>query len=306
MTELLGEFDLKVWLVVLGPVLITAILMHGYWRMRRNRNTLKMALDKSFLSEAGEESDTEADFTMLRELPNGGARVRTKIEPGDDPLLNLDQDVPVLTEPVDNPQQIDLSESVNSPEPINSPEQIDNPGFSINTEADSHIVPAPSELDLDGEVTAARKEPKIGLDPEPPIEIPEKFVIVHVLSTGKPFKGQVLLEALVEQQMAFGEMDIFHRLDDQNDPKFSLVNAVEPGIFDLNTIGEIVTPGVTMFMRAHEVADPSCVYDDMINVAQTLAEELGGEVKDETRSAMTTQTIEHCRLDIRQYQYKYR
>ena len=109
MTELLGEFDLRDWLLVLGPVFITAILMHGYWRMRRNRNTLKMALDKSFLSEAGEESDTEADFTMLRELPNGGARVRTKIEPGDDPLLNLDQDVPVLTEPVDNPQQIDLS-----------------------------------------------------------------------------------------------------------------------------------------------------------------------------------------------------
>ena len=42
------DFGLRDWLLILGPVFIAGILIHGYWRMRSNRSNLKMALDKSF------------------------------------------------------------------------------------------------------------------------------------------------------------------------------------------------------------------------------------------------------------------
>ncbi len=53
------EFDVRDWLLVIGPVFIVGVLVHGYWRMRSNRNTLKMALDKTFLTENGDLDDED-------------------------------------------------------------------------------------------------------------------------------------------------------------------------------------------------------------------------------------------------------
>ena len=70
--------------------------------------------------------------------------------------------------------------------------------------------------------------------------------------------------------------------------------------------GEISTQGLSLFLRVHECVDSVAAFDAMLDVAQALANELAGELKDETRSVMTLQTIEHSRLEIQQYQQKYR
>ena len=89
------EFNLREWLLILGPVFIAVILLHGYWRMRNGRNKLKMALDKNFLSQRGDEDDVDALAMLKAELPNGGARI---IKAHD---LDASQNVPVLMEPVE-------------------------------------------------------------------------------------------------------------------------------------------------------------------------------------------------------------
>ncbi|SVB13253.1 uncharacterized protein METZ01_LOCUS166107, partial [marine metagenome] len=43
------DFDLRQWLLILGPVIIIGVLLHGYLRMRAGQNELKMQLDKSFV-----------------------------------------------------------------------------------------------------------------------------------------------------------------------------------------------------------------------------------------------------------------
>ena len=69
------DFDLRQWLLILGPLLVVGVLLHGYFRMRSSQNEIKMNLDKSFLSKSGEEP-ADDDIKMLKaELPNGGARV---------------------------------------------------------------------------------------------------------------------------------------------------------------------------------------------------------------------------------------
>ncbi len=114
------------------------------------------------------------------------------------------------------------------------------------------------------------------------------------------------MEILVDSGMTFGEMDIFH-LHDQagNAQLFSLASAVEPGTFEMATIDQFSTPGVTLFMRVHELSEPLQVLDSMLSVANTIAQELDGEVRDETRSVMTPQTIEHCRQSITEFQFKH-
>ena len=124
------------------------------------------------------------------------------------------------------------------------------------------------------------------------------------MAVGEPFAGQQLLECLLEQDMAIGEMSIFHRMQGEQ-TLFSLMNAVEPGSFDMATIAEIETPAISMFMRVHEIRQPVRVFQQMLEVAAAVAEELGGEVRDETRSVMTTQTIEHCRQQLQEYVLKH-
>ena len=261
MTEFFADFGLRDGLLVLGPVFIAAILLHGYLRMRNGRNNLRMALDKSF--DGSDLSDPE-DLAMLRaELPNGGARVRTAPE-----QVNLDfDDVPVLMDPLDEQEAFDQETAQEAAqEPIRA-----------------------TQPDTSDEAT----------------ERPEKYVVLNIQATGDSFRGQAILEALVEQNMRFGEMDIFHRQDANNQPQFSLMNAVQPGSFDLNTIDAVETPALSMFMRAHEVQSPTAVYNEMVAVARYIGKELGGELLDESRSAMTEQTIEHCRQELIEYERKH-
>jgi cell division protein ZipA len=270
MTEFFAEFGLRDWLLLLGPVFIVGILVHGYWRMRSNRNTLKMSLDKSFVSEI-DESASAQDLSMLRaELPNGGARVKIP----EQRTLNLEEAVPVLMHPVDEPV---VAQKVQS-----------------NPEVVAEVSPEPASVSDDLDATPLAPLPN---------NLPEKYVVINVMSVGNPFKGQELLECLIEQDMTLGEMSIFHRIR-QEQSVFSLMNAVEPGSFELNTMDKIETPAVSMFMRVHELHKPTRVFQEMLSVADALAEALGGEVRDETRSVMTSQTIEHYRSELEEYEFK--
>jgi len=269
------DFDLRDSLLIIGPLFIIAILLHGYWRMRSNRNRIKMSLDKSFLSEPGEQASEEEDIDMLRaELPNGGARVR-KI-PQQTALEGEDETAGEQTGPASDVRA------------------------EVSRESDEDEFTT-------AETTASGPEPTpdAASSPPGPGERPEYFIVVYVTAVGEPFGGQQLLECLVEHDMQFGEMNIFHRYSGDTHTEFSLVNAVEPGTFDMNTIAALETPAISLFMRAHEQANPTLVFDRMIEVARALADEMGGEVKDESRSVLTPQTIEHSREKIRNYQLKY-
>ncbi|MBD3647986.1 MAG: cell division protein ZipA, partial [Pseudomonadales bacterium] len=191
--------------------------------------------------------------------------------------LDVEEDVPGLMEPVEVGDR--ATESADTEETEDESEELDE---------------APSE-------TEAPRTPRVAR-----ADRPEKYLVLHVLSRDAQFRGQNLLETLVDQDMRYGEMDIFHRVDDESgEALFSLANAVEPGTFDLSTMDQMTTPGVTLFMKVHDLDDPVMVYNDMLQVADSLAEELEGEVRDESRSVLTPQTIEHCRQDIKDYQLKY-
>jgi cell division protein ZipA len=285
MTEFFAEFGLRDWLLMLGPIFIAGVLIHGYWRMRTNRNTLKMSLDKSFVSDVNDGAlgaEKADELTMLRaELPNGGARVLMSEQTS----LNLEESVPVLMDPViEGPREKPRAESI---------EEIRDEFF------EDELTPVVTEVEAEIEPEAQSTKAQAPL----PKDLPEKYMVINVMSIGEPFKGQELLECLVNQEMSIGEMDIFHRTR-QGQELFSLMNAVEPGSFDLNQIAKVETPAVSMFMRVHELRKPTQVFQEMLDVAESIAEQLGGEVRDETRSVMTSQTIEHCRLELAEYELK--
>ena len=115
----------------------------------------------------------------------------------------------------------------------------------------------------------------------------------------EPFGGDDLVAALRGQGLKFGDMGIFHRThDDSGERLFSVANAVEPGTFDLSDLSELKTPGLTFFMQLPVPGDALETLEDMILSARTVAAALGGDVKDDTMSALTGQTVEHLKQRI--------
>lgn len=135
---------------------------------------------------------------------------------------------------------------------------------------------------------------------------PEEVLIINVMAVrGENFRGDELLDVLLKCGMRFGDMDIFHRYSDSKGDGallFSLANMVKPGTFDLDAMDEFDTPGVSLFMTLPLKADSMQSFELMAETARTIAETLGGELKDEQRSVMTRQTIEHCRERIRDFE----
>ncbi len=309
------EFDLREWLLILGPLLVAIVLLHGYWRMRNGRNKLKMALDKNFLSQRGDEDDVDALAMLKAELPNGGARIIKAHN------LDASQNIPVLMEPVEH-GAVDknvkgaIAEASNEALKEGLAEVLEEDLEDAHEDAhvsDKLVNPAAAEavvgVDLDAERASADSKRVIEspskADPARKVDRPEKFIVINVFADDDTFNGQELLETLVNLDMSYGEMNIFHRLNEDGVSEFRLANAVEPGTFDLANMDSMQTPGVAMFMEVHELVDPEKVYDELINAATVLSEELGGTIKDQTRSVMTTQTIEYCRQEIRDFQLRH-
>lgn len=135
----------------------------------------------------------------------------------------------------------------------------------------------------------------------------QEVIVVNVMAKDEPFKGADLLHILLACDCRFGEMSIFHRYEDasgEGSVQFSVVNSVEPGIFNLDDIDNFTTPGVCFFVTVPGPQNPIQAFDYMVETAQCLLKNLNGELRDETHSVMTSQTIEHCRQRIRDIERK--
>lgn len=142
-----------------------------------------------------------------------------------------------------------------------------------------------------------------------PLQEPEEVLIVNIMTRGEHFHGDALLDVVLGCGLRFGDMDIFHRYSDgkgEGELLFSMANMVKPGTFDLDAMDEFTTPGVSLFMTLPLKADSLQSFELMLDAARRIAEALNGELKDENRSVMTRQTLEHCRERIREFERRRR
>lgn len=133
-------------------------------------------------------------------------------------------------------------------------------------------------------------------------DIPEKIIILHVAAPAhQSFLGVQLETALREQGLEFGEMSIYHyhiQLDSRPATLFSVANMVKPGTFEPSQMKTFSSPGLTLFLRLPGPMDPLESFEAMLSCADRLAQRLGGQVLDASRSAMTRQCREHAREEI--------
>lgn len=138
-------------------------------------------------------------------------------------------------------------------------------------------------------------------------DAPDKVIVLNVMAPrGQHFVGPALVQAIEASGLSYGDgMQIFQYLE-QGVPLFGLVNMVKPGVFDLATLDQLSTPGVSLFVQMpSDAASGLAAFERMLAVAQQLAATLGGELRDETRSVLTHSAIDHVRQQIAEYDCKW-
>lgn len=133
----------------------------------------------------------------------------------------------------------------------------------------------------------------------------EVFVINVLARNGGSFNGADLFEVFMRNTLKFRDMNIFHRLDPVSGAaRFSVANAVEPGIFDLSDMASLETPGVSLFFRLPGPEQPGAVLEDMLRVARDIGKSLGGDLKDENMSVLTGQTLSYFKQRMVEFSRK--
>ena len=121
----------------------------------------------------------------------------------------------------------------------------------------------------------------------------ELVIVLNIMSArDKRFNGLDILDVLLANGFNHGEMNIFHYFHNETDriPVCSIANVVEPGIFELELIESVNTPGLSLFMQLPGKVDGRKAFEIMLDKGRTIAEQLEGDLCDETRSVLTMQT----------------
>lgn len=258
-------------LIVVGVLVILAIILDGARRIKRNRyENLQMSSRKLRKSSAQDVTREELDALEASQFPSGRARVIGVRDEGDI-------------------QQVEDSLRRSN-------------GFGFDREPEQEV------FDLDNSIYERQRaeltqQAQPQKSAEKPNTQPEEVLVIHLMANkGEKVAGQQLLDAVLSAGLRYGAMKIFHRhlSDDGSGPVlFSMANLVNPGTFDLNTMGDLEVPGVTLFMALDDIEDPVDALNIMIEAVDSIVGDLQLNVMDESRSSMTRNTIDHYRQRAR-------
>lgn len=284
------EIGLREWLIVIGIVVIAGILFDGWRRMRGGKGKLKFRLDRSF-SNAPDDEDTSAELLGPPRVLDTPAHKEPQLDEHDLPSVSMTarDKGSKRSKRGNEPSQGDLNLNLD----------LDDDGPSISARDDDFPAETRSRTRSSPSVSAAVEEKE-------PVQAAEEVLVISVISRDPAgFKGPALLQNILESGLRFGEMDIFHRHESMagnGEVLFSMANAVKPGVFDLDDIDLFSTPAVSFFLGLPGPRHPKQAFDVMVAAARKLSQELNGELKDDQRSVLTAQTIEHYRQRIVEFE----
>lgn len=167
----------------------------------------------------------------------------------------------------------------------------DGPRVRLNNEeADTEDELAATELDEDIDDTESDDEPDWEMVVALTIMAPESQM----------FTGRAIKSALDQQEMHFGDMQIYHRytVHNRRQTLFSVANILDPGTLLPDQLISMKTPGLLLFARLPGPVNGLTIFDSMLDTAQQLTAYLGGILCDEKREPITDKHLESIRNRI--------
>jgi len=344
-------------LIIISAVVIAAILLHGLWTIRKNKNPYKLKTKNEKVDVENRGFDGSGfDQDGVSKIRVVGANSLNENEIPDEPApapsfdaepLPKDIEKPSADQPSLEPNLGDLSDIHEQPPADNTPpleQSSDVAPQTIEIEAPVYQQPVENEKPVvakaepikkksvrkavteklkrnqmeinfgDGGLEEQSDSPSKATNakenkPAKPTIDPEVIVVSVVMPENNVMSGAALLPTLLTLGLRFGDMDIFHRHEDNagnGKVTFSLANMMNPGTFDLDQIESFSTQGVSLFMTLPNAGDPFEVFEHLMSAAKQLSMEFGAQLLDDKRSVMTKQTEQHYIGKIREFERRNR
>lgn len=336
--------SLREWLIAIGTLLIIGIVLDGLRRMRRARKE-SMAISSGMGADDLEDSPLDDEYNpelpnggartisrntleergyVKREKPSRFAAPKPKPtrpvtapadkpeepQPSPEPSGEQRDDAPDDPLTSREPDDTELESGWGAVE--SADETADENQHERAPEPEAEAVPPTVTTEVEEDTARRAPSRRESGQPLAGANRPEarEVVVINVLARkGEEFQGLALKKLFEACGLEHGDMDIYHRheqADTTSPVQFSVANAVEPGTFKPEDMPAMATPGISFFMSMPGPSNAMQAFDFMLETAQCVVRNLGGELKDERRSVMTPQTIEHCRQRIREFERKQR
>ncbi|TCN73936.1 cell division protein ZipA [Vibrio crassostreae] len=146
-----------------------------------------------------------------------------------------------------------------------------------------------------GPVEEAKPDEELGLE----------VIVLNVHCAGEiPFVGTDLFRSMENNGLTYGEMSIYHCFAQSSDePKviFSVANMMQPGTLEHDDPADFTTKGISFFMTLPCYGQADQNFNVMLSAAQKIADDMGGNVLDESRNLMTPNRLSDYRKQIRDF-----
>ena len=129
---------------------------------------------------------------------------------------------------------------------------------------------------------------------------PSDIIVLYILPKGdEELLGAQINSSAQAMGLSFGDMNIFHYRPGHRNI-FSLANMLEPGSFDADTIHDLKTSGLTIFMKITG-NDPLDDLTEMLQRSYQLAGLLGARLCNSKRQPLTEQDAENYRTQVSEF-----
>ena len=249
-------------LAVIGIIAIVVVSIHGFLVHKKEQHLQLDAL-------------TDAKKDILSS-PRGSHKVTKAFEPQNtNDLTNLDN-MDLSTSRHDENDDVYQAEKIKDTNAKNEDETVQNNDQVAIANAKNKQTKATEATEVT-EVTEATKG--------------DVFIFNVVAKEGEELSGHALLQYFLTSGFRFGERSIFHRHErsDGTGPiLFSIANMMMPGTFDLDSIEQFKSKGVSFFLTApNDDIDIKASFKMMLTAVEIMAEEFDCIVLNSQRNVFT-------------------
>jgi len=281
-------------LIAIGILAIAGVLIHGFLLNRKEKLALKAEQDELIEEQNIDENNIDEEQVQFSESNASGIRDYDNVAFSSH-----------LTEQPDENE--DFNFTIDDEQPVKSVD-VENHTEQIPTELITHIdqIQPMQEPVTERQTKVPKNEPVPEQEKKPQIIETDLFIFNLAAKGEERLGGHELLQFFLTSGFRFGDMNIFHRHEHSNgtgEVLFSIANMMAPGTFDLDTIEQFNSPGISFFFTApNDKISVNKSFDMMLRAVEQFAEEFDCEVLNEQRKKFTHEEFIEYRTRLEKYQ----